>query len=125
MQFYSRKFFRAFAADCADTVVDAGSTMSLSPINPLAGTLMGGAIAQATADSEKTSQSRRVQNQRLNSAAITDQLEHEVESSQEVDPAGHEQHDSPNQRRRRRAGHPNDDDSDSTDDSMEHVDVTA
>jgi len=99
--------------------------MSMSPINPLASTLMGGAAAQATAESEKTNQLRRRQNQSRDIAARDDELEHQVESSQQVDPASSEEHNSPNQRRGQRQGNADDKDDDSSDDAIQHLDVTA
>jgi len=99
--------------------------MSMSPINPLAGILMGAAVVQADAEKEKTSQLRRRQNQSLDIAAHDDELEHQVESSQQVDPASNEQHKFPGQRRSRQQPHKDDADDDNPDGSIEHVDVTA
>jgi hypothetical protein len=99
--------------------------MSMSPINPLAGTLMGGAVAQSTAESEKTGQLRRRQIQTRDIATRDDELEHQVESSQQVDPATNDQHNSPDRRRAHRQHSTNDADGEGSDSQVEHLDVTA
>jgi hypothetical protein len=58
----------------------------MTEINPLAGAIMGSAQAQHQAAVQKQRQVRRSQTQRKNLTADDDQLEHQVESSEEVTP---------------------------------------
>jgi hypothetical protein len=98
--------------------------MSMGPINPLAGILMGGAVAQASAEKEKTSQIRRRQIQERDIATRDDELEHQVESSQQVDPASGEEHNTSDQRPGTRGrGKPGA--ADDSEPAVEHLDITA
>ena len=65
----------------------------MSFLNPLAGTVAGQQLTQASLETEKVRQVRRAQTASKNIAATSDRLEHEVESSdavKPVDPNGHQ-----------------------------------
>ena len=92
----------------------------MTDFNPLAGSILGSTQAQHQIDVEKQRQVRRAQALSKNVAARNEQLEHQVESSDEVTPA----HDEPDQDRkdpdqRRRPRTPG------KDDNRPHIDVKA
>jgi hypothetical protein len=58
----------------------------MSFLNPLAGTVAGQQLTQASLESEKVRQVRRAQTVSKNVAAANDRLEHEVESSDAIKP---------------------------------------
>jgi hypothetical protein len=65
----------------------------MSFLNPLAGTVAGQQLTQASLETEKVRQVRKAQTASKNIAAESDRLEHEVESSdaiKPVDPNGHQ-----------------------------------
>jgi hypothetical protein len=62
----------------------------MTQLNPLAGSILGSAQAQHHVDVEKSRQVRRAQVLQKNVALQDDQLEHQVESSEELAPIHHE-----------------------------------
>jgi hypothetical protein len=64
----------------------------MSILNPLAGTVAGQQLTQASLEAEKVRQVRRAQNVRKNVAAANDRLEHEVESSDAIKPVEQDGH---------------------------------
>jgi len=58
----------------------------MTDFNPLSGSILGSAQAQHHVEAEKTRQVRRAQALRKNVALQDDQLEHQVESSEELTP---------------------------------------
>jgi hypothetical protein len=94
----------------------------MTQINPLAGAIMGSAQAQHQAAVQKQRQVRRSQTQRKNLTADDDQLEHQVESSEEVTPI----HDEGNKHPDKRDGQPHRHAKDSdTSELPSHLDVKA
>ena len=92
----------------------------MTDFNPLAGSILGSSQAQHQIDVEKQRQVRRAQALSKNVAARDEQLEHQVESSDEVtsihDEQGQDRKD-PHQRRRPRTP--------GKDDNRPHIDVKA
>ena len=92
----------------------------MTDFNPLAGAILGSSQAQELSDLQKQRQLRRAQTLRKNVAARGDELEHQVESAEEVaavhdDPSGHPQ----------QQGKRNPHDPKAKDDGRPHVDVKA
>jgi hypothetical protein len=92
----------------------------VTDFNPLAGALMGGAQAQQQVDVEKQRQLRRAQALRKNVALQDDQLEHQVESSEEISPV-HDESEGKSGGGDKHPGHP----PKHPDNSHPHVDVKA
>ena len=91
----------------------------MTQLNPLTGSVLGGAQAQHQVETEKTRQVRRSQALQKNVALQDDQLEHQVESSEELSPIHDQEQGHENQRRR---SHP---DKSQRDDEKPHIDVKA
>jgi len=92
----------------------------MTDFNPLAGSILGSTQAQQQIDVEKQRQVRRAQALSKNVAARDDQLQHQVESSDEVTPVHDEQREggsSPDKRRRPRTR--------GKEDERPHIDVKA
>ena len=93
----------------------------MTQFNPLFGSLLQTPMVQQRQSAEKASQIRRTQMVQKNAAQRGDVLEHQVESSEELQPSK-EQRDEPKQGKKRRGSHgPQPDDGD----GREHVDLTA
>jgi len=91
----------------------------MTQFNPLSGSILGGAQAQHQVEVEKTRQVRRSQALQKNVALQDDQLEHQVESSEELSPIHDEDH---GQEKQQRGSHPHKSD---RDDEKPHIDVKA
>lgn len=96
------------------------TVLAMTEFNPLAGSILGSAAAQHTVDVEKQRQVRREQALRKNVALQDDQLEHQVESSDQVASVDDEEH-QPSQERRQNPKR----NRRSTDDGPPHIDVKA
>jgi hypothetical protein len=92
-------------------------------INPLANTLLESTQVQRQQSAEKQRQLRRNQSVQKNVAPQDDQLEHQVESSEELPPAHDEQPEHEQQKQRKRRGNATDADSD--EDDRPRLDLTA
>jgi hypothetical protein len=92
----------------------------MTDFNPLAGSILGSTQAQHQVDIEKQRQARRAQTVSKNVAARDDELEHQVESSEELPPVGDEPDDQ-RQRDQRQKQKPDPD----KDDGHPHIDLTA
>ena len=68
--------------------------VAMTEFNPVAGSILGSAAAQHEVDVEKQRQVRRAQALRKNIALQDDQLEHPVESSEQIAPVSDEEHQS-------------------------------
>ena len=68
----------------------------MTDFNPLAGSILGSTQAQHQVDIEKQRQVRREQAIRKNIATRDDEMEHQVESSEELPPVGDEPDDQQN-----------------------------
>ena len=90
----------------------------MTDFNPLAGAILGSAQAQGQAEAQKQRQLRRAQTVRKNVAAEGDRFEHQVESAEELPPAGDDAGKrQPQDRKRHPRRHGNDD--------RPHIDVKA
>ena len=90
----------------------------MTDFNPLAGAILGSAQAQHQVDVEKQRQLRRAQALRKNVAARDDELEHQVESAEEIQPVDNDEH--PDSRQRKHDPRHSD-----KDDDRPHLDVKA
>ncbi|HXE52926.1 MAG TPA: hypothetical protein VN541_07930 [Tepidisphaeraceae bacterium] len=81
----------------------------MTDFNPLAGAILGSAQAQHLVDVEKQQQVRRAQALRKNVAAQDDQLEHQVESAEEIRPVDNDEHPDSQQRKQDPRRSPKDD----------------
>ena len=95
----------------------------MTQINPFTGSILQAPQVQRQQAAEKDRQLRRVTDQEKDSALQGDQLEHQVESSEEL-AAIHDQ-DTPDPRKRRKPTKPNDANADPASDDEQHLDVTA
>lgn len=96
----------------------------MSFLNPLAGTVAGQQLTQASLETEKVRQVRRAQTVSKNVAAANDRLEQEVESSdaiKPVDPNGHQSDPHQPKKQSKRQGTSADD----GDDEHPHLDLKA
>jgi hypothetical protein len=97
----------------------------MSYLNPLAGTVAGQQLAQASLENEKVRQVRRAQTASKNIAANSDRLEHEVESAdavKPVDPNGHQSDPREQQGQSKRQGSSAEG---NDDDDQPHIDLKA
>ena len=92
----------------------------MTDFNPLAGAILGSAQAQHQVDVEKQRQLRRAQALRKNVAARDDQLEHQVESSEELSPV-HDEDQGHKQGQQKDPGDPHH----GNDDGPPHIDLKA
>ena len=98
----------------------------MSFLNPLAGTVAGQQLTQASLEADKVRQLRRAQTVTKNIAASTDRLEHEVESSDAVKPVDEDGHQSEDpQKRRRRPKQAGTESGQDADDESPHIDLRA
>jgi len=96
----------------------------MSQINPFTGSILQAPQVQRQQSVEKDRQVRRTQDLAKNSALEADQLEHQVESSEELTPTHADQK---QQRQFKRPRHKSDekDKPDETDGEEPHIDLTA
>lgn len=92
-------------------------------INPLAGSYAQSTQVQRQQSADKQRQVRRTQVVQKNVALQDDQLEHQVESSEELPPLHDEQPEHEQQKRRKRGGA--DTNADENEDDHPHLDLTA
>ena len=92
----------------------------MTDFNPLAGSILGSTQAQHQVDIEKQRQARRAQAVSKNVAARDDELEHQVESSEELPPVG-DDHNEHRQQGRQDKHKPDSDE----EDGRPHIDLTA
>jgi len=90
----------------------------MTDFNPLAGSILGSTQAQHQVDIEKQRQARRAQAIQKNIAARDDEMEHQVESSEQLPPVG----DEPEDRHQSKQGRQHKPDEE---DKPPHIDVTA
>ena len=96
----------------------------MSQINPFMGSILGTPQAQRQQAVEKDRQVRQVSDTRKDAALFGDELEHQVESSEELSPI-HE--DQSHERRFKKPKHHDakEDKTESDDDGQSHLDLTA
>lgn len=84
----------------------------MTDFNPMAGAILGSAQAQHQIDVQKQGQLRRAQTLRKNVATQDDQLEHQVESTEEIQPVDAREHEQSRQQKQdpRQPGRQKDDD---------------
>jgi hypothetical protein len=90
-------------------------------INPLAGSLLQSTAVQRQQSADKQRQVRRAQAIERDVAAQDDQLEHQVESSEELPPVNDEHPEHEQQKNKKRGMHNKPDE----DDNQPHLDLTA
>jgi hypothetical protein len=92
----------------------------MTDFNPLAGAILGSSQAQQIADLQKQRQVRRAQTLRKNAAAPDEQLDHQVESAEEIAPLHDAPNEHPDQQSKRDPRHPK-----PKADDKPHIDVKA
>ena len=91
----------------------------MTDFNPLAGSILGSTQAQHQVEIEKQRQVRRAQALRRDIAARDDEMEHQVESSEELPPVG----DKPEERHQ--GGQQSPGKGDANEDESPHIDLKA
>lgn len=91
----------------------------MTQFNPLSGSILQTSLVQQQASADKTAQLRRSQVLEKNAAVEDDEMEHQVESGEEVTPTddGNDTHGQNAKKRRKTPYH--------GDDGRDHVDLTA
>lgn len=108
-------------ADERDISLATGIGVPMTDFNPLAGALLGSAEVHHQLDAHKQRQVRRAQILRKNTAAQADRFEHEVESPEEVGPAGEDPGRQPGEERKGKRAKPGA----NQPDDPPHVDIQA
>src|SRR5690348_4516795 len=96
---------------------------SMSQINPFTGSVLQAPQVQRQQATDKDRQLRRAADQQKNAALQGEQLEHQVESAEEL-PEIHDQ-DTPDPRKRKKRSQGHDEDQKDTGADEQHIDVTA
>ena len=96
----------------------------MSQINPFTGSILQAPQVQRQQSVEKDRQVRKAQDRTKNSALESDELEHQVESSEQLTPI-HGDQKQPRQFKRPRHQHENGQEPDEGDDEEPHIDLTA
>ncbi|MGH7213277.1 MAG: hypothetical protein ACREIT_00640 [Tepidisphaeraceae bacterium] len=96
----------------------------MNTINPFTGSILQSSQAQRLQSSEKDRQTRRIDALKKNVAAPGEETEHQVESSQALEPV-HDDDSQKDPRQPKRPPHPSRDTEAEGDDDVPHIDLTA